>query len=329
MPNQGVQSLREEDIDSLLASVERTLDQVPALAKSAGMQSQMHKADPDPSQDPEADAQAAAADAGAAQADAGAAQEAAAGGGEMPPSDNAEADAGSQDPGAAAAAPDAQIQAEAGSPDDAPLSDEELDQIYGAMDPDELMRHYSAIRAHLERHMGDQAGAGADQGAAPDQAPPDAAMAMAAKAEMEASGGSGSTIADINAAANKPKDEPSGGAGSPAGELARKSEVSALRAELAELKKAANLQLQAFEIFAQPSRKAITGVEYIKKNEELENPAGGKDFSSLSKAEIGAHFREIGPAKLSESERSTVNNYLLNNEGRENVLGILKSKEGK
>lgn len=321
MPNQAAAvALSDGDMDAILSSVEQALANVPNLNKSASsMQNQMHKDERDPNADPEATP----ADNALPPADTG---EGGAPAVEAAPSDNAEAPAGSEDLGQASPQnPDAQIQAEAGNPDDAPLSDEELDQIYGGMEQDELMRHYAAIRAHLERQMGDQAAAAG----APQQAPADPAMGMAAKAEMEAAGGSGSTLADINAAANKPKDEPSGGAGSPAGSLG-KSEVARLEAKIAQLQKAHELQLQAIEIITcQPTRKAITGLDFIRKNEELENGAQGGDLSNLTKSEIDSRFREMGPAKLDSAERQTVNNYLLNNEGKDKVLGILKSKGGK
>lgn len=193
---------------------------------------------------------------------------------------------------------------------DQPLSDEELQQIYGAMDPEELQRHYMVIRQFLEQHMGQ---ADATPPPAPEAAPP-AAPAM--KAEMDKSG---AYAAPAHTKVEKSEKTTT----------AESTEVKALKAKIEELEKGLTTAVKAVELVLQPTRKSVAGVEFIKKNEELEGKGSQEDLSKLTKADIDARFRKIGISNFSKSERDSVNAFLLRDEGKDKVLDIIKSKGSK
>ena len=148
----------EQDLDKLIASVEETLAKAEVLAKSSLRKDF-------PPQDDQEDAPPAAPAPEASAPDAAPAPDAAAA-----PAPDAGMDAAAPSPedmppeaapsqeAAPEAAPDAgqeqapqegeqQLEGE----QEAPLSDEELEQIYSSLPPEELERHYSIIRQHLDQ----------------------------------------------------------------------------------------------------------------------------------------------------------------------------------
>lgn len=292
-------NLSDKEIDDILATVERSLEQAPQLSKSLKKDDE-EAAEEKPEEKPAEEAPAAPAqEAAAEEAPAEAADESSREAAEA-------ADESAEEAEAPAEAEEGEAALESES-EDAPLSDEELQQIYGSMPAEELERHYMAIRQHLEQHMGDEAGgeekaAEAAQAAAPEQA--------AMKSEEAAKGQS---IAKNESSA-----------------VVESEEVKALKSEVEKLQKVAETAVKAVELVLQPSRKAVTGIEFIRKNEEMESKSSAnEDFSKLSKADIDAKIKQIGPANLSKTERQTVNNFLLTSEGKDKVLDIIKSKGGK
>jgi hypothetical protein len=290
----------DADLDNLISSVDAELSKAEKLAKSAALKK---AAPPAPDEDappadagapadaaPAADAGASAPPADAAMADAGA-----------PPADAAPAaDAGAGAPPAdAAGAPPADgseqgLEGEQGG--DAPLSDDELNEIYGSMQPQELERHFMVIRQHLESAYagGQQQDAGAQP---PQQAAPQAApQAPPAPAGMEM---------------GKSED------------LAKSENVS-LKQKLADQEIAITNLTKAFEALAKPQRKAVTDLEFIKKSDT-------EDQSSreLSKEEIREAYGKIGPAALSKGERDLVSDYFLHNTKKREVEQLIQSKGGK
>jgi hypothetical protein len=275
--------LNDQELDAILASVEASLEKADKLAKNLPSQ-------PNGGQPMKKDDEPGAKKPG--EEDAPPAPPA----GDEPPADGGAPDAGA--PPADAGAPDqgapAPGEGELAGEAEQPLSDEELDQIYGSMQPEELQRHYMAIRAHLEQAMG---GASPDQGAAPAAPPAAPPAAAAAMGKSEAP-------------------------------VAENEEFKALKAKNEELEKAITTAVKAVELVLQPARKSAAGLEFVKKNEELEGK-GSEDLGKLSKSDIDGRIRQIGATNMTKSERDTVNNYLLHNEGKERVLDIIKSKGGK
>lgn len=287
----------DQDVDNLLASVEETLVKVDVLAKSASL-----KKDEDPNKKPE-DAAAApaqdappaaaapAADAGAAPMDAAPAADAGAA-----PADPA---AGG-DPAAAGAAPgaegDAALAGEQG--EDAPLSDEELSQIYSSMAPDELERHYGIIRQALQASYSQDQGQGDAAGAAPAAAP----AAPAA---------------------------PGADAGAPPMEKSEdKAVIEALTKQVGEQAQAIEQITKAFEVLTKPSRKSITDIQVMHKSELDAAPAAG-DAATMTKEQVDAGARKLQPAKLEKSEREMVNKFFITGEGKDEVAKLINSKGGK
>ncbi|MGH7240988.1 MAG: hypothetical protein ACREGB_01690 [Candidatus Saccharimonadales bacterium] len=304
------QVFTDQELDSLIDSVDATYKQAEQLAKNAAGKQEpanggkisagpARKAEPDPddqNQGPQGAPQAGQADdapaAGAAPADADAAGPA---GGDMPPgaADPAQAGAAPADPAAAGAADPAaagapgeqQLEGEGGAPggEEAPLSDEELQQIYTSMAPEELERHYMIIRPLLQ--------------------------AAYQKAEVTAK---------------------SEGAGSQEGtsmNKAEKEQFDKLQKDNEEMKKSVDLMGKVVDLMTKPQRKAITGtVDFIKKGEDQTAP-GAPAVKELSKSEVGERFKSLGGAPaFSKSEREAINAFLLHGDGKERVSTILNSK---
>ena len=287
----------EQDIDSLLVSVEETIAKADVLAKSS-----LAKA----GEDDQADDQAAAAaqdSAQAAPADAAPAQAAP----EAAAADPASADAAAADQGApadaaaadAGAAPGAEGDQALEGEEEAPLSDEELAQIYGSMAPDELERHYSVIRQQL------QAAYSQDQG----QAAPDAAAEQAPEAAAPAAAPAAPGAEEM---------------------MGKSEEIADLKKQVAELAAANQQIVKAFEVLAKPSRKSITDIQFMAKSEA---DAGASQDNSqkgpMTVAQVKDAVSKIAPAKLEKSERDMVNKFYLSGEGKEEVEKLIHSKGGK
>lgn len=273
----GINKLSDQDIDEILATVERTLEQAPNLAKSTlrkDGQPEMEPSEPEAGQEPAAPAPEMSAEPAA-----------------PAPSPEAAPEAPEAAPGEQG--PDEALEHEG---QDQPLSDEELDQIYGSMPPEELERHYMAMRKFLEQ----QGGAEEPQAEPPAPEAPQAPEAPA-----------------------MPPEEPA------AKSEKESSEVKALKAEIESLKKGMEMTVKAVEKVLQPTRRSVAGIEFIRKNEEMESGKTEENLDGLTKSEVSSRIKAIGPAALSKSEREQINNYLLNDKGKEKVLDIIKSKGSK
>lgn len=171
--------------------------------------------------------------------------------------------------------------------EDGSISDEELQQIYGSMDPQELERHYMILRGLLRNQYAGQEGQEAPaQAAAPEQS---------AAPEMDQSMG--------------------------------KSESDVLlKQENEDMKKSLEAALKAIEMMARPSRKAVTEEFQILGKSELDikGSSAKKDYSNLSKSELTPMLNaKVREPNLSKSDRDAINSFILNNHGKEKVLEIL------
>jgi len=239
----------DQDIDNLIASVEETLEKAEVLAKSASLKKEEEQKEQAQDEAMAAPAQDAA-PVDQAPAEAAPAEEQAAPAAE-------EQAAADQAPADQQAAPEQGEQA-LESEEDAPLNDEELQQIYSSMAPEELERHYSIIRQALQASYGEQAPE--EQQAAPAEAAP--AEAAPAAPEMEKS-----------------------------------EKVMELEKKIAEQAQAIEQITKAFEVLAKPSRKSITDIQVMAKSEadsgqngpmtqdEIKSKAGKLSPASLSKSE--------------------------------------------
>lgn len=283
----------DQDIDNLIQSVDETLQKAEALAKSQPL----NKAD-----DEQQDDQAAAAPADAAPAqDAQAAAPADA----APAADDqaAAAPAAAADDQAAAApadqqaAPAADEQALQGE-EAAPLSDEELAQIYGSMPPEELERHYSIIRQQLQSAYGQEQAAPAEAAPAAEQQAAPAPAAAAPAPEMQKS----------------EKDQV----------------IAALQKQVGDQAAAIEQITKAFEVLAKPSRKSITEIQYMAKS-EADAPANGGtgETAAMTKEQVKEAARKLNPAKLEKAERDMVNKFYLEGVGQKEVEKLIHSKGGK
>lgn len=193
--------------------------------------------------------------------------------------------------------------------EDQHLSDEELQQVYSSMPPEELERHYMVIRGLLQQQY--------------------------AKGEQDPNGGQVSSGIKKEEKASKEEMDKCGEMSSPA---MKKSEEAAVVKELEGLKKSnqelqAGLEkaLQAIKVLAQPTRKAITSeVQFIQKSEGMNTqPTQGKPaFESMSKSELTGHLNDLCKTdKLSKAERDVINGFVLHSAGKEKVIDILRSKK--
>jgi pilus assembly protein FimV len=210
MPN-----FTEAEIDSILNSVEETLSKVSALNKS-----ELKKEEPPKPEDAIEQApsdSAPSAPEAPAQEDAPQAPDM-----QEPPQEEAPQE---QQP---EAAPEESLEQES----DAPLSDEELQEIYGSMPADELERHFMIIREMLMQHQQPETEMPAPEAKAPEAQAP---MAQAP---------------------------------APAPEMEKSEKIVALETEQVTLKKNLEKAIQLLEVAFKPQRKAVTSLEYIKKGEE-------------------------------------------------------------
>lgn len=193
---------------------------------------------------------------------------------------------------------------------DQQLSDEELQQVYSSMAPEELERHYMVIRGLLQQQY--------------------------SKAEKapEANGGQIKAGMAKEEKGSKEEMDKCGEMSSPA---MKKSETNGLAKEVADLKKSndelkAGLDkaLQAVKILAQPVRKAITSeIQYISKSEApVAQAAAQPNFAEMSDEALKASLNDVcRSGALNKSERDLVNNYILNYAGKDKVIEILRSKK--
>jgi hypothetical protein len=264
----------DQDIDNLIVSVEETIKKAEVLAKS----SLKKDAGPDQEMPPQeaapADQEAPPAEA-PAPADAQAAGEAPAP--EAPPQE---------------AAPAESEQALEGE-EEAPLSDEELSQIYGSMPPEELERHYSVIRQQLQAAYGEEAPAEGQEAAPAPEAQAEEAAPAPAEDESQEMGKSEAAIADL------------------------KKTIAAQGQALEQITK-------AFEVLTKPSRKSITEIAVLNKSESDSN-----ESQPLTVEQIKAKAGKLKSSELTKSERESVNKFFLYGEGQEEVEKLIHSKGGK
>ena len=279
----------DKEIDALLLSVESALTKAESLAKSEALRKDFPPTDKKDNKDappapPADDAAAPAPDAPPA-----------------PPMDAAPApDAAPQaepdgDEGAAPAPAEGEQGLEQEGADQ-PLSDEELDQIYGSMDPQELGRHAAAIQKYL------QGGAPAAPGA-PEAPPAPAPEAPAMKGEK------GAQV--------KPGDSKSMGG------MMKSEDIENLKKENEQLKQQFATLSKAVEILAQPKRKAVTMAQVIQKSEAevVKKP--------VDKAEIKPRLTELTKtSNLTKSERDMINEYCLYGTGEDKMIKLIETKEG-
>jgi hypothetical protein len=293
----------EADLENLISSVEGALQKANKLSKAV------------PPQDPEAEDQSAAPPAEAGPAAAAPAPAAAApapaapmdqaampqDAGPAAPADAMGAPAPAGDAAAGAAPGEGELAQEAQpGQEGAPLSDEELNEIYQSMPPEELERHYMIIRQHLQ-----SAYAKAEEGESGNRFP----EGMHIQPEGE------------RGAKQTTHDGPTGGNESAMG---KNEEFEAMKAKIAQQDKALETITKAFEIMTKPSRKAVTGtIDYIRKSELDGGNGGAEDVSGLSKKEKVSKLGAISPASLSKAERDQVNAYILRDEFKDEVDKIL------
>jgi hypothetical protein len=288
----------DQDLDALISSVEETLEKAEVLAKSAPLKKDANGKD-DPAASP--DDSAAAAPAQDAPADAAPADAQAAAPADAAPADPAAAPTDAPaDPAAQQAAPAEGDQALGQEGEDAPLSDEELGQIYGSMAPDELERHYSIIRQQL------QSAYAQDQGQQP-AADPAAQQQQAAPAPD----------AQQQSAAPAPQDD----------QMMKSEDVNALKKQVADQAQALEQITKAFEALAKPSRKSITDIQFMAKSEADAGQAG--NGKAMTKEEIKTQAAKLNPANLSKSERDMINAFYLRGESQDEVQKLINSKGGK
>lgn len=174
------------------------------------------------------------------------------------------------------------------------LSDEDLQEIYGSMSPEELERHYMICRDALaqkyemdkEEHDDHEEDEESDE-------------------EVEKCG-------DIT------KSEPAIDA--------EKEELKAKLAKAEEGIKSLETQLTrfvtAFENSVKSRRRSVEGIEYVAKSEEAPKP--------LSKAETTQILKELTASnKLSAEDRSAINDYYLGNGSEEKIVKIIGKFGGK
>ena len=163
-----------------------------------------------------------------------------------------------------------------------------------SLSPEELERHYSVIREALSSHYGQ----GQEQ-----QQPEMAAAAPEEQPQMP------------EQQASQEQEDP----------MMQKSEdMIALQKKVDDQAQAIELMTKAFEVFAKPTRKSVTDIQFINKSEDNSKPA--MSFEETKKA--AADLAKSG--KLDKSERETVNQFFLSKgEGLEQVQKIIHSKGGK
>lgn len=174
--------------------------------------------------------------------------------------------------------------------DQGEISDEELHEIYASMDEQELHRHLTAIEAALGggQEQAEQQQAPEQMAQAPEAAPA-AADDMAMKSEKVQSS------------------------------LVKSEDMKKLQDENDQLKKSLDKVIAAMGKAFQPTRKAVTDIEYIKKSESQ------PDEQPLTKAETVAKLNKIvTSSSLSKADRQAINDFILNDGSKEQVKTILK-----
>jgi len=272
------QKFSDADIDNLIASVEETLQKSALLAKSGSLKKdddseadeQSPAADQAPAEAPapEMEAAAPAPDAAAPEASEAPAQDA-------PPAEAApemeaapQEGAPEQEAPAAEGQPDEQALEGEGQGEEAPLNDEELEQIYGGMDPQELERHYMIIRRHLEGAY--------------------------AKAEEKES--------DEESEKDESKEEEQ----KEHDDMEKSEKFASLAKTVEEQKRAIEMMTKAFELLARPERKAVTDLAVIQKSEpehkELSKSEIDERIRKVSPASLTKAERETVNAYLLHGE---------------------------
>jgi hypothetical protein len=169
------------------------------------------------------------------------------------------------------------------------ISDEELHSLYASMDPQELQRHQMAIEAAM--------GQGQQQ-EQPSQ-PQDLAMAEDDKDDK-----------DDEDQEDDEDEEMS---------KSEKDEFSRLKKDHNDLQKSFAKVVEAMEKAFAPTRKAVTGIEYVQKSEETQQQ------KPLSKAETIAVLNEKAKdPTLSKSDRMAINDFILNGGSQDKIKTIIK-----
>lgn len=196
-------------------------------------------------------------------------------------------DAGAADPaaqgGEAPQGGEQALEGEQGA--DAPLSDDELHEIYASMDPAELERHFMIIRSLLQGAYGEAGEAQGAEGAPADQG---GAAPVPPQAEM--------------------------------GKSEDNARLSNLEQENATLKKSLEKVVSAMEIAFTPTRKAVTDLAFIQKGE-----GAGPEVKEFNKSELTAILSEKCKSPgLSKNDREAINDFMLTGGSKEKVLEIVK-----
>lgn len=238
-----------------------------------------------PGADAGAPAGAPGADAGMSGADAGAADPAAAG---APGADAGAPGAGADGmPGADGQNPDQQLEQEGQQGQDGEISDEELQQIYGSMDPQELERHYMILRGILRDQYQKAEGA-------------ESAKEMDKCGEMTSMSKSEKMVIDENAA---------------------------LKAKIQELEKSTDGLLKAVKILSQPTRKAATmAVQVLNKSEDGLTTGDDLAPLSKSEIKDRLTQICKTNMTLTKSERDLANRYFINGSNELEVLKLIGAK---
>lgn len=276
----------DEDSDAPAAPEQGAADQQGAPAAPAAGQ---------------ADPAAAGQDPNAAGAEQGAGQEGVPPGAEQgaegqdPNAQGADQGAGAEGQGEPGQDGDQQLEQEGQAGAEGELSDEELQQIYGSMDPQELERHYMVLRGILRDQY--QKAEGGIQ---------DDPSAVAA-----------SKVAKSETPMNK-------------SEKATADKFKKLEAENDELKKSVDALLKATKIMIQPTRKAATTeIEFINKSEGGSNTPKAAETLNLSKAEIKEKVGTLCKTNhtLTKSERDLCSRYIVNGSNESEVLKLIGAKK--
>ena len=286
-------SFTDKEIDALLASVDSALTKAEQLSKSNKLAKAFppttDKDDVGSTDAPPAPAADSAPPADAAPPAAPAAD--AAPPADAPPAGEPDGDEGAAPPQAPGAEGD---QALEGEGQDQPLTDEELDQIYGSMDPAELQRHMAAIQKFA------QGAAAAPAPEAPPAAPP---MPPAAPPAMPTEKGEKGKQAAVDSKAQ--------------GGMVKAEDFKALQTQF-------DLLSKAVELMTKPTRKAVTSIQTIQKSEGDTLPR-----KTVNKEEIKPKLTELTKgSNLTKSEREMINEYCLYGSGEDKVIKLIETKEG-
>jgi hypothetical protein len=221
----------------------------------------------------------------------------------------------------APAAPDADPSDDAAPPQDgAPqdgagddmggeLSDEELQQVYSQMPPEELERHYMILRNVLSQHYGDQGQQDDMDGA--QQAPPAPPEAPAPQMKAERCAKCGDMHKGEKCESKMAKSED--------------SEVAKLKKELDKVNSQMENLVVALEKSFRPARKAIEGIEYVKKS-ELDVPQGQPLSKADKKDKIRSLMKSEASRKLTEDQRNAIKAFFLHGEREAQIDQILGGK---